>query len=155
MLLTFSVLKKELLYTVANPARGLLNRERRTKKRKSGKRSPPPPPSMLLVLNRRKKEKKSRDASTCMPRRYAGLGPSRTRTGFFGSSTRPMGVASQNSTLPLCHNNFPYTCCIVPGCDVTDYFIGGSSGDGRNTLKAEGVLNRPSYLILLYNKYQS
>ena len=34
-----------------------------------------------------------------MPRRYAGLGPSRACTGFFGSSTRLiMGVASHNST---------------------------------------------------------
>ena len=41
--------RKKLLYTVANPARGLLNREK--KKKKSG--SAPPPPRALLV--RRKK----------------------------------------------------------------------------------------------------
>ena len=34
--------RKKLLYTVANPARGLLNREKK-KKKKSG-RAPPPPP---------------------------------------------------------------------------------------------------------------
>ena len=42
-----------------------------------------------------------------MPRRYAGLGPSRARTGFFGSSTRPMSVASQNLTLPCAITTFP------------------------------------------------
>ena len=35
-----------------------------------------------------------------MPRHYAGLGPSRARTGFLHSSTSTMGVASQNPTLP-------------------------------------------------------
>ena len=43
LFLTFSALvanPKKLLYTVANPARGLLNRE---KKKKSGSAPPPPP----------------------------------------------------------------------------------------------------------------
>ena len=35
--------RKTLLYTVANPARGLLNREKK-KKKKSGSAPPPPPP---------------------------------------------------------------------------------------------------------------
>ena len=35
--------RKKLLYTVANPARGLLNREKK-KKKKSGSAPPPPPP---------------------------------------------------------------------------------------------------------------
>ena len=46
LFLTFSVLianPKKLLYKVANPARGLLNREKRTKE-KSGSNPPPPPP---------------------------------------------------------------------------------------------------------------
>ena len=34
--------RKKLLYTVANPARGLLNREKK-KKKKSGSAPPPPP----------------------------------------------------------------------------------------------------------------
>ena len=46
LFLTFSVLvanPKKLLYTVANPARGLLNREKKGKKKESGSaRSPPP-----------------------------------------------------------------------------------------------------------------
>ena len=46
LFLTFSALvatRKKLLYTVANPARGLLNREKK-KKKKSGSAPPPPPP---------------------------------------------------------------------------------------------------------------
>ena len=52
LFLTFSALvanpKKKLLYTVANPARGLLNREKK-KKKKSGSAPLPPPPRALLV----------------------------------------------------------------------------------------------------------
>ena len=61
LFLTFSALvanPKELLYTVANPARGLLNREKK-KKKKSGSA---PPPRALLV--RRKKKKKKRNHAT-------------------------------------------------------------------------------------------
>ena len=46
LFLTFSALvanPKNLLYTVANPARGLLNRDKR-KKEKSGSPPSPPPP---------------------------------------------------------------------------------------------------------------
>ena len=39
--------RKKLLYTVANPARGLLNREKK-KKKKSGSAAPPPPPARCL-----------------------------------------------------------------------------------------------------------
>ena len=47
LFLTFSVLvanPKKLLYTVANPARGLLNREKRTKKKSGSIPLPPPTP---------------------------------------------------------------------------------------------------------------
>ena len=53
---TFSVLvanPKKLLYTVANPARGLLNREKK-KKEKVWQRPPPPPPPTLLVRRKNK-----------------------------------------------------------------------------------------------------
>ena len=46
LFLTFSALvanPKKLLYTVANPARGLLNREK--KKKKKSLAAPPPPPA--------------------------------------------------------------------------------------------------------------
>ena len=51
VVVSFSVLvanPKKLLYTVANPARGLLNREKRTKE-KVWQHTPPPPPPTLLV----------------------------------------------------------------------------------------------------------
>ena len=52
LFLTFSVLvanPKKLLYTVANPARGLLNREKRTKE-KVWQHTPPPPPTLLVRI---------------------------------------------------------------------------------------------------------
>ena len=69
MFLTFRVLvanPKKLLYTVTNPARGLLNRERkgekkgekRGKKNKSGSAPTPlPSPPALLVINNNHKLK--------------------------------------------------------------------------------------------------
>ena len=50
LFLNFSVLvanPKKLLYMVANPARGLLNREKRTKE-KVWQHNPPPPPTLLV-----------------------------------------------------------------------------------------------------------
>ena len=82
--------RKKLLYTVANPARGLLNREKK-KKKKSG--SALPPPRALLV--RRKKRRKKITRRIHMSRRYAsrryagGLGPSRIRTRI--PTTRQLG----------------------------------------------------------------
>ena len=48
--------RKKLLYTVANPARGLLNREKKEKK-KSGSALPPPSPRALLVRRKNKNNK--------------------------------------------------------------------------------------------------
>ena len=59
LFLTFSVLvanPKKLPYTVANPARGLLNREK--KKKKSLAAPPPPPPSPRAAHSEKKKKKK-------------------------------------------------------------------------------------------------
>ena len=76
LFLTFSVLvanPKKLLYTVANPARRLLNREKRTKE-KSLAAYPPPPPTLLV-----RKQNKIK-ITRRIYRRYAGLGQSRVRT---------------------------------------------------------------------------
>ena len=57
---------EKLLYTVTNPDRGLLNKEK-IKNEKSGSAPPPflsPPPRALLV--RRKSKSKSCEASTCL-----------------------------------------------------------------------------------------
>ena len=51
--------EKNLLYTVANPARGLLNREKK-KKKKSG--SAPPPPRAARSEKVKKKKKKNHAA---------------------------------------------------------------------------------------------
>ena len=48
-------------------------------------------------------------------RRYAGLGPYKDT---FGSSTRPMGVASQNSTLPSAIIRFPVSLLLSSPGDV-------------------------------------
>ena len=101
-------------YTVANPARGLLNREKRTKE-KVWQRTPPPHPPTLLV--RRKINKITRR----IYRRYAGLGRSRVRTRIPSArrlGIRPMGVASQNSTLPFATTGFPVSLLLSSPGDV-------------------------------------
>ena len=89
LFLTFSALvanPKNFTRTVANPARGLLNRERK-KKKKSGSAPPPLPPArcsfgekliiIIIIIITRRIHMSRRYAS----RRYAGgLGPSRIRT---------------------------------------------------------------------------
>ena len=95
LFLTFSVLvanPKKLLYTVANPARGLLNREKRTKD-KVWQRTPP--------LSPRYSFGSTRLGVTQVSVRLAPV------QDFFDKSTEPMGAASQNSTLAVCDNNFP------------------------------------------------
>ena len=79
--------KYQVLYTVANPARGLLNKGKKEKRKKKKSGSAPPPPPARCSFGEKKKKKKSRDASTCLARRYegrryagGGLGPSRVRT---------------------------------------------------------------------------
>ena len=52
--------RKKLLYTVANPARGLLNREKKEKE-KVWQRTPPPPPPRALLVRRKKKKKKKKN----------------------------------------------------------------------------------------------
>ena len=101
---------EKLLYTVANPARGLLNREKRTKE-KSLAAYPPPPPTLLV----RRKYIKSRDASTGATQVLVGLASVQR---YFGSSTRPMAVASQNSTLPSAIIRFPVSLLLSSPGDV-------------------------------------
>ena len=93
LFLTFSALvanPKKLPYTVANPARGLLHREK--KKTEKVWQRPPPPPSALLV---RRKIKIKITRRIHMSRRYegrryaGGLGPSRVRTRI--PTTRRLG----------------------------------------------------------------
>ena len=84
--------RKKLLYTVANLARGLLNREKKKKKKKKvwqppapPSLPPPPPPRARCSFGEKIKNKKI-TRRIHMSRRYArrryvgGLGPSRVRT---------------------------------------------------------------------------
>ena len=97
LFLTFSALvanpKKTLLYTVANPARGLLNRE---KKKKSLAAPLPPPPARCSFGEKNKNKNKNKITRRIhmsrwyASRRYAGgLGPSRIRTRV--PTTRQLG----------------------------------------------------------------
>ena len=57
LFLAFSALvanPKKLLYTVANPARGLLNREKKEKKKSLT--APPPPPARAARSEKKKKK---------------------------------------------------------------------------------------------------
>ena len=84
LFLTFSVLvanPKKLLYTVANPARGLLNREKRTKE-KVWQHTPPPTPHTA-------RSEKTNKITRRIYRRYAG-GRSRVRTRI--PSARRLGL---------------------------------------------------------------
>ena len=72
LFLTFSVLvanPKKLLYTVANPARGLLNSEKRTKEKVWQHTPPPHPPHCSFGENKIK----LRDASTGATQVLVGL----------------------------------------------------------------------------------
>ena len=85
LFLTFSVLvanPKKLLYTVANPARGLLNREKRTKE-KVWQHTPPPPHPHTA------RSEKINKITRRIYRRYAG-GRSRVRTRI--PSARRLGL---------------------------------------------------------------
>ena len=84
LFLIFSVLvanPKKLLYTVANPARGLLNREKRTKE-KVWQHTPPPTPHTA-------RSEKINKITRRIYRRYAG-GRSRVRTRI--PSARRLGL---------------------------------------------------------------
>ena len=70
---------KKLLYTVANPARGLLNREKRTKE-KVWQHTPPHPHTA--------RSEKINKITRRIYRRYAGLGRSRVRTARIPSGRR-------------------------------------------------------------------
>ena len=73
---------EKLLYTVANPARGLLNRENRTKE-KVWQHTPPPTPHTA-------RSEKINKITRRISKRYAGLGRSRVRTRI--PSARRLGL---------------------------------------------------------------
>ena len=92
LFLTFSALvanPKKLLFTVANPARGLLNREKK-KKEKVWQRPPPPCAARSEKNKQIKITRRIHMSRRYEGRRYAGgLGPSRVRTRI--PTTRRLG----------------------------------------------------------------
>ena len=113
LFLTFSVLvanPKKLLYTVANPARGLLNREKSTKKKSGSIPAPNPHTARSEKINKITRRIQALRRSWSVSRPYVDT---------FGSSTRPMGVASQNSTLlPSAIIRFPVSLLLSSPGDV-------------------------------------
>ena len=112
LFLTFSVLvanPKKLLYTVANPARGLLNREKRTKE-KVWQHTPPPTPHTA-------RSEKMNKITRRIYRRYAG-GRSRVRTRIPSARRLGLWVWLRNSTLPSAIIRFPVSLLLSSPGDV-------------------------------------
>ena len=112
LFLTFSVLvanPKKLLYTVANPARGLLNREKRTKE-KVWQHTPPPTPHTA-------RSEKINKITRRIYRRYAG-GRSRVRTRIPSARRLGLWVWLRNSTLPSAIIRFPVSLLLSSPGDV-------------------------------------
>ena len=102
LFLTFSVLvanPKKLHYTVANPARDLLNREKRTKEKVWQHTPPPHPPHCSFGENKK--------ITRRIYRRYAGLGRSRVRTRIPSARRLGQWVWLRKFYTPLCDNKFP------------------------------------------------
>ena len=112
LFLTFSVLvanPKKLLYTVAKPARGLLNREKRTKE-KVWQHTPPPTPHTA-------RSEKINKITRRIYRRYAG-GRSRVRTRIPSARRLGLWVWLRNSTLPSAIIRFPVSLLLSSPGDV-------------------------------------
>ena len=120
--------RKKLLYTVANPARGLLNRGKKKKKSGSAPPSPPPPPRARCSFGEKikKLENKKLENHAAHPHVYALRKPALRRWSRSVShpykdsydSSAPMGVASQNSTLPCAIATFPVSLPLSSPGDV-------------------------------------
>ena len=106
--------RKKVLYTVANPARGLLNRAKITKEKSLAAYPPHPQPPTLLV--RRKNKIKNHATHLQALRRSRSV--SRPYKDSFGSLTRSKGLASQNCTLPCAITNFPVSLLLSSPGDV-------------------------------------
>ena len=84
---------------------------------------PPPPPRALFVWRKNKKIEKSRGASTCLGATQVGVTQVvsvrlASYKDSYDSSARPMGVASQNSTLPCAIGTFPVSLPLSSPGDV-------------------------------------
>ena len=88
------------------------------KENKKIKLAAPPPPTPPPHASRWKKIiYKSREASTCLGATQVSIRLTPVQD-FFGSSTRPMGAASRNSTLPCAKITFSVTLLLSSPGDV-------------------------------------
>ena len=105
MFLAFSVLvanPKKLLFTVANPTRGLLNRKKRTKE-KVWQHTPHHPPD-CSSFGENKSKSKSRDASTGATQVSIGLA---SVEGYLRLVAQANGCGPEKFYAPVCDNKFP------------------------------------------------
>ena len=110
LFLTFSVLianSKKVLYTVAIPARGLLNRGGERRRQKVWQRTPLPLPPHCSFGEKTKIMRRIYMSRCYAGRRYAGFGPSCVRTRI--PLTRRLGrwVSLYKIHASVCDNNFP------------------------------------------------
>ena len=97
--------------------------EQGKKKKKKFGSVPPPPARALFVWRKNKKIEKSRGASTCLGATQVGVTQVvsvrlASYKDSYDSSARPMGVASQNSTLPCAIGTFPVSLPLSSPGDV-------------------------------------
>ena len=87
------------------------------KEEKKERLATPPPPPPRCSFGKNKIKIKSRDASTCLGATRVSVHLALVQDSF-DSSTRPMGVASQNSTLPCAITTFPVSLPLSSPGDV-------------------------------------
>ena len=105
LFLTFSVLvanPKKLLYTVANPARGMLNRKERTKEKHL-----PPPLTHTHTHTHCSFGEKTKQNTRLIYRGYAGLGRSRVRTKIPSARRLGQWVWLRKTYASVCDSKFP------------------------------------------------
>ena len=108
---------EKLLYTMANPARDLLNREKRTKK-KSGRTPPHTHTHTHTHTQCSFGEKYIKDHATHLQALCKSRSVSRPYRDSFGSSTRSKDVGSRNVTLPCAITRFPVSLLLSSPGDV-------------------------------------
>ena len=108
--------RKKLLYPVANPARGLLNRERRTQE-KVWQHTPPFSPLDAARSEKVKSKPRQSHASTCLDATQVSVRLAPVQDSF-DSFSEPMVVASQTYMLPCAITTFPVSLPLSSSGDI-------------------------------------